>query len=214
MRALPNTAQQQNPKKRTHYCYSNLFFGPFNATGWQFQIKAAVALNLFSLQGCGFPRSDALSCHLTRLEKAQREHSQTFDGNANNGQNYVTLFRLSWWSIQQTLHTYTTDNSAILLPCMSLSIYLLPFVVVPTLLPCMAILGVTQTETWEDDFGSWSGKVIWWRMTLLPAWLAVAFLDRVALFSDFNHLLELLDQVLLPIAVVPLIYWNYAQKTF
>ena len=71
MGALPNTAQQQNHKKRTHYCYSNLFFSPFNATGWQFQIKAAVALNLFSLQGCGFPRSDALSCHLTGLEKAQ-----------------------------------------------------------------------------------------------------------------------------------------------
>ena len=34
--------------------------------------------------------------------------------------------------------------------------------------------------------------------------------DRVALFSDFNHLFELLDQVLLPIAVVivPFIYWN------
>jgi len=57
--ALPNTAQQQNPKKRTHH--SNLFFSPFNAAGWQFQIEAAVALNLFSLQGCGFPRSDALS---------------------------------------------------------------------------------------------------------------------------------------------------------
>ena len=44
--------------------------------------------------------------------------------------------------------------------------------------------------------------------------ISVAFYDRVALFSDFNHLFELLDQVLLPIAVVPFIYWNYAQKTF
>ena len=44
--------------------------------------------------------------------------------------------------------------------------------------------------------------------------ISVAFFDRVALFSDFNHLFELLDQVLLPIAVVPFIYWNYAQKTF
>ena len=35
--------------------------------------------------------------------------------------------------------------------------------------------------------------------------ISVAFFDRVALFSDFNHLpvFELLDQVLLPIAVVP-----------
>ena len=31
--------------------------------------------------------------------------------------------------------------------------------------------------------------------------ISVAFFDRVALFSDFNHLFELLDQVLLPIAV-------------
>ena len=44
--------------------------------------------------------------------------------------------------------------------------------------------------------------------------ISVAFFDRLALFSDFNHLFELLDQVLLPIAVVPFIYWNYAQKTF
>ena len=44
--------------------------------------------------------------------------------------------------------------------------------------------------------------------------ISVAFFDRVALFSDFNHLFELLDQGLLPIAVVPFIYWNYAQKTF
>ena len=44
--------------------------------------------------------------------------------------------------------------------------------------------------------------------------ISVAFLDQVALFSDFNNLFELLDQVLLPITVVPLIYWNYAQKTF
>ena len=29
--------------------------------------------------------------------------------------------------------------------------------------------------------------------------ISVAFFDRVALFSDFNHLFELLDQVLLPI---------------
>ena len=45
--------------------------------------------------------------------------------------------------------------------------------------------------------------------------ISEAFFDRVALFSDFNHLLsllELLDQVLLPIAVVPFIYWNYAKK--
>ena len=42
--------------------------------------------------------------------------------------------------------------------------------------------------------------------------ISVAFSDRVALFSDFNHLVELLDQVLLPIAVAPFIYWNYAQK--
>ena len=39
------------------------------------------------------------------------------------------------------------------------TLYLLPFVVVPTLLPCMGILEVTQTKTWEDDVGSWSGKV-------------------------------------------------------
>ena len=44
--------------------------------------------------------------------------------------------------------------------------------------------------------------------------ISVAFFVRVALFSDFNHLFRLLDQVLLPIAVVPFIYWNYAQKTF
>ena len=31
--------------------------------------------------------------------------------------------------------------------------------------------------------------------------ISVAFFDRVALFSDFNHLFELLDQVWLPIAV-------------
>ena len=43
--------------------------------------------------------------------------------------------------------------------------------------------------------------------------ISVAFFDRVALFSDFNHLFELLNQVLLPVAVVLLIYWNYAQKT-
>ena len=42
--------------------------------------------------------------------------------------------------------------------------------------------------------------------------ISVAFFDRVALFSDFNHLFELLDQVLHPIAVVPFIYWNYAKK--
>ena len=36
--------------------------------------------------------------------------------------------------------------------------------------------------------------------------ISVAFFDRVALFSDFNHLFELLDQVLLPIAVGPFIY--------
>ena len=44
--------------------------------------------------------------------------------------------------------------------------------------------------------------------------ISVAFFDRVALFSDFNHLFELLDQVLLSVAVVPFLYWNYAQKTF
>ena len=44
--------------------------------------------------------------------------------------------------------------------------------------------------------------------------ISVAFFDRVALFTDFNHLFEILDQVLLSIAVVPFIYWNYAQKTF
>ena len=44
--------------------------------------------------------------------------------------------------------------------------------------------------------------------------ISVAFSDRVALFSDFNHLFELLNQVLLPIVVVPFICWNYAQKTF
>ena len=44
--------------------------------------------------------------------------------------------------------------------------------------------------------------------------ISVAFFDGVALFSDFNHLFELLDQALLPIAVVLFIYWNYAQKTF
>ena len=38
--------------------------------------------------------------------------------------------------------------------------------------------------------------------------ISVAFFDRVTLFSDINHLFELLDQVLLPIAVVPFIYWN------
>ena len=42
--------------------------------------------------------------------------------------------------------------------------------------------------------------------------ISVAFFDRVALSSDFNHLFELLDQVLLPIAVVPFMYWNYVQK--
>ena len=31
--------------------------------------------------------------------------------------------------------------------------------------------------------------------------ISVAFFDRVALFSDFNYLFELLDKVLLPIAV-------------
>ena len=33
--------------------------------------------------------------------------------------------------------------------------------------------------------------------------ISVAFFDGVALFSDFNHLFESLDQVLLPIAVGP-----------
>ena len=36
--------------------------------------------------------------------------------------------------------------------------------------------------------------------------ISVAFFDQVALFSDFNHLFELLDQGLLPIAVVPFIH--------
>ena len=36
--------------------------------------------------------------------------------------------------------------------------------------------------------------------------ISVAYFDRVALFSDFNHLFELLDQVLLPIAVMPFTY--------
>ena len=36
--------------------------------------------------------------------------------------------------------------------------------------------------------------------------ISVAFFDRVALFSDFNHLFELLDQVLLPIAVLGAFY--------
>ena len=44
--------------------------------------------------------------------------------------------------------------------------------------------------------------------------ISLAFFDRVALFSVFNHLFELLDQVLLPIAAAPFVYWNYAQKTF
>ena len=44
--------------------------------------------------------------------------------------------------------------------------------------------------------------------------ISVAFFGRVTLFSDFNHLSELLDQVLLLIAVVPFIHWNYAPKTF
>ena len=35
--------------------------------------------------------------------------------------------------------------------------------------------------------------------------ILVAFFDRVSLFSDFNHLFELLHQVLFPIAVVPFI---------
>ena len=38
--------------------------------------------------------------------------------------------------------------------------------------------------------------------------ISAAFFDRVGLFSDFNHLFKFLDQVLLPIAVVPFIYWN------
>ena len=38
--------------------------------------------------------------------------------------------------------------------------------------------------------------------------ISVAFFDRVGLFSDFNHLFEFLDKVLLPIALVPFIYWN------
>ena len=42
--------------------------------------------------------------------------------------------------------------------------------------------------------------------------ISVAFFDQVTLFSDFNHLFELLDQVLLLIAVVPVIYWNYAKN--
>ena len=44
--------------------------------------------------------------------------------------------------------------------------------------------------------------------------ISVAFFDRVALFSDFNHLFELLDQVLLPIAVVPLYIGIMLKKHF
>ena len=44
--------------------------------------------------------------------------------------------------------------------------------------------------------------------------ISVTFFDLVVLFSDFNRLFELLDQVLLPTSVVPFLYWNYAQKTF
>ena len=53
---------------------------------------------------------------------------------------------------------YATDNSAIL-AALYATLCLLPLEVVPTLLPCMGILGVTQTKTWEDDFASWSGKI-------------------------------------------------------
>ena len=44
--------------------------------------------------------------------------------------------------------------------------------------------------------------------------ISVAFFDRVALFSDFNHLFELLDQVLLPIAVGPLYIGIMLKKHF
>ena len=36
--------------------------------------------------------------------------------------------------------------------------------------------------------------------------ISVAYFDRVALFSDFNHLFESLDQVLLPTAVMHAFY--------
>ena len=36
--------------------------------------------------------------------------------------------------------------------------------------------------------------------------ISVAYFNRVALFSDFKQVFELLDQVLLPIAVMPFIY--------
>ena len=42
--------------------------------------------------------------------------------------------------------------------------------------------------------------------------ISVAFFDRVALFSDFNQLFELQDQVFLPIAVLPFIYSKYDQR--
>ena len=44
--------------------------------------------------------------------------------------------------------------------------------------------------------------------------ISVAFFDRVTLFSDFKHLFELLNQVLLPIAVVPFIFGIKLKKHF
>ena len=45
--------------------------------------------------------------------------------------------------------------------------------------------------------------------------ISVAFYDRVVLFSDFNHLFEFAaGPGFAPLAVVPFIYWKYAQKTF
>ena len=169
MGALPNTAQQQNPKKRTHYCYSNLFFSPFNATGWQFQIKAAVALNLFSLHGCGFPRSDALSCHLTRLEKAQWEHSQTFDGNANNGPNYVFCYAcLDDRYNRRYICIQLITRPFCCLVCHSM------FTSVRSCSNSFTLYGDFRSNTdknvgrwfWFVVRQGWIAKVIWWRMTL------------------------------------------------
>ena len=44
--------------------------------------------------------------------------------------------------------------------------------------------------------------------------ISVPFFDRVALFSDFNQLFELLDQFLLPIAVVPFLIGIMLKKHF
>ena len=44
--------------------------------------------------------------------------------------------------------------------------------------------------------------------------ISVAFFDQVALFSDFNHLFELLGPGFAPYSSKSSIYWNKAQKTF